>query len=350
MKKFHAMLAFMLLLSFINISVQSESGIVAGPYLQNLTENSVTIMWITEEKTEKNVVYWGEELENMVEENEKGRIHAVTIDLLEENTTYLYEVESDGARSKTYSFHTLPTEGKINFIVYGDSRGVWDGWRNASRVAKAMEGKANVVITTGDMVRNGGNEGEWLDFIEISKFMHNSSLYPCVGNHDLPYSIFQKYFPLPGNEGWYSFDYGCAHFTIMDVCSPLNIPKILWLIHDLRSDASWKFVIFHYPPYSSGEHGSTEILRLLTPFFDIMSVDMVFNGHDHDYEHVEAGGTTFIVTGGGGAPLYDVGSSPWTIFSASSYHYCLVEATSRHLHFSAITPDGEVLEEFEMEK
>jgi len=182
--------------------------------------------------------------------------------------------------------------------------------------------------------------------------MQESSLYSCSTDHNDPSDPFQKYFSLPGNYRWYSFDYGCTHFTIIDLCSinTLSIPQILWLITDLNSKASWKFVVFHYPPYSSGEHGSTKILRLLTPLFTIKGVDMVFNGHDHDYEHVEAGGMTFIVTGGGGAPLYEVGSSPWTIFSASSYHYCMVEASSRHLHFSAITPDGDVLEEFEMEK
>ena len=59
---------------------------------------------------------------------------------------------------------------------------------------------------------------------------------------------------------------------------------------------------------------------------------MVFTGHDHDYErsykmaggHVAGAGeqgVTYVVTGGGGAPLYAVGHSSFTAFAVETNRF-----------------------------
>ncbi len=328
--------------------------IVAGPYLQNVGENEITIMWVTSEETKDNRVYYGiHDLDNTVKENKEGKIHEVMLSPLSPNSTYIYMVSSDGVKSKTYHFKTSSqNQSNFKFIVYGDSRGMWDGWKNAGKVARAIENEeANFVISTGDMVRNGMDEEQWISFLSTSSFMHNTTLYPAVGNHDLPSLDICRYFSIP-NETWYSFDYGIVHFTIINSNTPYIFSpfQFLWLMKDLHCKNRWKFVVFHHPPYSSGEHGNNTFLRLLLPLFKMDGVDAIFNGHDHDYEHIKVWKMTFIVSGGGGAPLYRVGKSPWTIFSSSSYHYCRVNVSYSFLHFTVLKPDGEILEEFEMAK
>jgi len=57
-------------------------------------------------------------------------------------------------------------------------------------------------------------------------------------------------------------------------------------------------------------------------------------------------GVTYIVTGGGGAPLYGASTSSWTQFSASEYHACKVSITGNNSTLQAIKPDGTVIDTF----
>jgi len=82
------------------------------------------------------------------------------------------------------------------------------------------------------------------------------------------------------------------------------------------------------------------------PIFEYFGVDIVFNGHDHDYERSVINNITYVVTGGGGAPLYDVGHSSWTVYSEKTYHYCLLNVTSEQLTLQAIKPDGTLFDSF----
>lgn len=80
--------------------------------------------------------------------------------------------------------------------------------------------------------------------------------------------------------------------------------------------------------------------------FERNHVDIVFNGHDHNYERSIINGVTYIVTGGGGSSLYDNGQSPWTIYSEKTHHFCFLTANETTLTFEAIKPDGLVFDSF----
>jgi len=88
----------------------------------------------------------------------------------------------------------------------------------------------------------------------------------------------------------FSFDYGNAHWLVID--SNLYIDwtdKTLtdWVAQDLASakNATWRFVAFHYPGFnSSREHYEEQHMRLLSPVFEAGNVDVVFNGHVHNYQ------------------------------------------------------------------
>ena len=325
--------------------------IIAGPYVQNVSKDSITIMWATNVNTTNNRVYWGlEKLDNITECNENRRWHEVKINGLKQSSKYFYMVESDGVRSKIYSFHSLPYKNEsFSFIVYGDTRGVWDGWKNASKIAMAIEKeKPEIVIHVGDIVRDGANEQQWIKFFQISTWIHNATFYPAIGNHDLPYALFKKYFSLPGNEQWYSFDYGSIHFTILDSNSPLSISQFLWLLHDLKKEAKWKIVVFHHPLFSSIY--INPLLWIWHIIFQLANVDFIFNGHCHNYEHIKIGDINYVITGGGGASLHPVGKSKWTVCSKSTYHYCKILASFNALNFTSYDVNGSTIEQFVIEK
>jgi len=87
-------------------------------------------------------------------------------------------------------------------------------------------------------------------------------------------------------------------------------------------------------------------------------VDIVFAGHDHDYERSTprrdyvpgSDGVIYIVSGGGGAPLYTVGSSAFTAFSASVHHTVQVQIESCILSLRAIDTSGAVFDQIALAK
>jgi 3',5'-cyclic AMP phosphodiesterase CpdA len=145
--------------------------------------------------------------------------------------------------------------------------------------------------------------------------------WPSLGNHDvvprssLPYL---QNFELPANGPpgltpgrHYSFDYAGARFVALDSNASVSVLEhrvAPWLERTLAAQPtpSWRFVFFHHPPFSDGLHSGSPVTRsALVPAFERARVDVVFCGHDHDYQRTEPiRGVTYIVSGGGGARLY----------------------------------------------
>ena len=105
----------------------------------------------------------------------------------------------------------------------------------------------------------------------------------------------------------YSFDYGNAHFLFLDANPHLfndnlpggnafnaapptfvGYPTALgqWVINDLDSSKQlWKIVVFHQPAFSSGD--ATIVngqMRSVAKLLEDHGVNMVFNGHEHNYQ------------------------------------------------------------------
>ena len=105
----------------------------------------------------------------------------------------------------------------------------------------------------------------------------------------------------------FSFDAGNAHFVFLDANPHLfngqldntalyakvpqafsAYPSVLhdWLINDLDSSAQpWKIVVFHQPAFSSGDATvRNSQMRAAAKFLEDHGVNMVFNGHEHNYQ------------------------------------------------------------------
>jgi hypothetical protein len=68
----------------------------------------------------------------------------------------------------------------------------------------------------------------------------------------------------------------------------------------------------------------------------------VFSGHDHAYEHFFQNGVHYIVTGGGGAPLYDVDAPPAGITQKLEKveHFVNVNVQGKRAAIEALALDG----------
>ncbi len=240
-------------------------------------------------------------------------------------------------------------------VVLGDTR---TGHAIHQQVVnELMECKPIAVFHTGDLVNNGYMPSDWNIFNEITSEMRaRSEFFPALGNHEFMSPLYFDNFVLPGNEQWYSVDRNGIHFIILNTCVDIDVSseQYNWLVTDLQNVAdSIKFVaaVFHHPPYSTGMHTEDEMgLRdILVPLFEEYDVDIVFNGHDHDYERSYCGGIYYIVTGGGGAPLRgQARTHPCSQIFESRYHFCRLSIIGSALKVNVYDQNGELFDQFMM--
>ena len=316
---------------------------------------------------------------------------AVELTGLEPETTYYYRAGSwdsyDDASdefqgvnlSPVYSFSTAREKGSrepLRFVAAGDSRGGYD--EIAEQIDRLAALDAGFWLFSGDMT-DVGTMGEWnLWFEAMSPVMVDTVLMPIQGNHETLVEVYYGQFALPRMEGLdeelhehaYSFDYQNVHVVGLNSCTAgLVRAQVDWLTADLAAaaqdaDIDWIVVFFHHPAYSACSHGPTDyVLEHWVPIFEAHGVDVVFNGHDHDYERThpirggevvdEGEGVVYVVAGAFFAPGYGNGSEWWTVTSThgDKANYAVVDIEGNTLHAVAYSGDGnEVLDEFTMTK
>ncbi len=272
-----------------------------------------------------------------------------------------------------YTFTPLPTATTESGVVFAAIGDYGSGNQDEGDVAKLIESwQPDFIITLGDNNYPAGAA----DHIDkaVGQFFHSyiysypgsfgegaevNRFFPSLGNHDVltdngkPYF---DYFTLPGNERYYDFTWGPVHlFALDDIESEpdgvgVSSKQAQWLKATLaRSTSAWNIVYMHYPPYSSGTHGSTDWARW--PYAE-WGADVVLAGHDHTYERLEEGGLEYFVNGLGGAARYDFANIlPGSLVRYNSdYGAMRVEATETQITFEFITRTGEVVDTFEMGK
>jgi PKD repeat protein len=357
-----ALVAACLLIGLAPARARADLSLVKGPYLQTVTPSSIIVMWQTDTAADATVTYTPAGGSPATVAGPAGvTLHTVTLTGLSSDTAYTYQVASAGAAgsitSVPASFHTAPAGvAPFRFDVYGDSRTFADD--HAQVVAGIVASAPRFVLHTGDLATDATVESmlqtEFFDPAEPA--MQIAPYYPCLGNHEHNSPLYYQYFAaLPQGGGgakieWYSFDYGTAHFIILDSNAPFvpGSAQYLWLVNDLQSTtAEWRFVMHHHPVYSSGPDGPhPDLQTYLAPLYEQYHVDIVFTGHDHLYERSFRNGVTYIVSGGGGADLYppNVHPNPYQVFALSTYQYCSVDIDGLTALVRGCAPDGTVFD------
>lgn len=328
-----------------------------GPYLQSVTAESIVIVWETDRPSHGEVVYGeAEECGSSVADSAVGTRHAVTLTGLAPYTVYHYRVESDGVPlSEDTTFRTAagPDQTGFTFAVLGDNR--TQHQFHQAVVDRIVTWDPDFVLNTGDLVADGSETRQWDTFFEIEReLLAHAPFFPALGNHEGNHPNYFDFFYLPGNERWYTFDYGNARFVSLQVDGYADFDpgseQYAWLEETLAANTQpWLIVYFHIPPYTSVHEGyEYSVRQVLPPLFERYGVDVVFNGHKHSYERNEVNGVTYVVTAGGGAPLYEMEErEPTQATFVMTYHFMLLEIDGNHLKATAISSAGEVLDEFE---
>lgn len=358
-----------ILFFFFGLSSIALANIANGPYLQNVTPNSITIMWLSEEDATGFVEYgettnYGRRISGRPEQlqNESMWVYELTLTQLSANTTYHYQVTSGSSTSQDFTFKTAGSGNRFKFAVFGDIQ----RRRNHSEIAQnIVADEAEIIVSVGDLPAHGDELEDWQMhfFHQANAYLPIIPFYATIGNHDLmsnglPY--YQQIFSLPTNgeqERYYHFDYKNAKYIIIDSFYDFSEGSMQynWLENVLQQNSQqWTFVFFHKPAYSSGpdEKIDHNAQRYLVPLFEKYNVDIVFSGHSHNYERSLKDGVYYIVTGGGGASLKPVNETdnPFQIYAEATHHHILIEINGNHLEFGAIAPDRRQVDSFSLNK
>lgn len=213
----------------------------------------------------------------------------------------------------------------------------------------------------------------------------NCPAYAILGNHDyqnmpaskvdaeLEYARRGKTrWTMPAR--WYRFEFPVQNPLITFLALDSNMPfsdgaathgpsftltvaeqaaQLSWLEQELQKPRTTPFLVVlgHHPVYSDGPHGDHPILiRDWDPLFRKYGVHFYLGGHDHDLQHLEFDGhpTSFFLSGGGGADLYDlkIAESVRGPYAQKVYGFSHLTVTPHQLTLRHIDQEQHILHAF----
>ncbi len=275
------------------------------------------------------------------ETEQKFFLYTATLTDLPFNASIAYRVKLGTTTIREASVRTRATPDKaVRCVLVGD---LAQGREAQKAIAYRIDlEKPEFLVALGDIVYPAGRVNQYTAFFwntynnvptpsikTGAPLMATVPFYALLGNHDIaakpgivPDALAAYYFfhvPKngPGEGPWatplglkedaaekkfrantqgnypaldaYSFDYGPAHFTVINDNARIAITDpafTKWLRGDLTgTKARWKFVCYHVPGFhASRQHYTEQQARQLHPLFEECGVDATFAGHVHNYQ------------------------------------------------------------------
>jgi len=208
-----------------------------------------------------------------------------------------------------------PLAGRVRpdsfrFEILGDRTGeaqpgvYQEAWREAAADRPAF------VLTVGDTIQGYDDRtarAEWTAVEQILKPWRRYPLYLTPGNHDIwsaaSEALFREY---AHHAPHYGFDYGPAHFTILDNSrtEQLSADELAFLERDLEAHAEQplKFVVSHKPSWlfdAAMGNADFAVQRLAKKY----GVRFVIAGHLHEMLHTDVDGVAYVSMASSGGHL-----------------------------------------------
>jgi len=220
--------------------------------------------------------------------------HTAVLRGLEPDTAYRYQVGHAGGEAWVGggTFRTAPASADGFSFVYvsGPGDGDLPSWRARLDAVEQAAPAAGFHVLAGDIVGRLNERSGWdALFAEARGVFEHRPLVPALGGAEQrdgmgPW-VYLAHFALPENgpptiptRRAYSFEYADALFVVLDGTLPPDTQDA-WLDARLaRSDAPWKFVVYHRP---AGDEEDCPLRALWGPILERHSVDLVLEGQGH---------------------------------------------------------------------
>jgi Icc-related predicted phosphoesterase len=318
---------------------QGRINIKHGPYLQNLKETEVTIVWVASEPSigwvelapDDNTSFYLQErpkyfnVTNGVKNT--SSVHVVKLTGLTPGTKYRYRIYSQEvlehrdteitygrvAATNVYTVEPLSfttndrNKPETSFIMINDIHGRAEDIPPMLKVSDYKN--TDMVIFNGDMLSQLHDEsGLFSGFMDISieLFAKVIPMYYARGNHETrgPFATtFQQYFSPKEPHLYYLVRQGPVCFVVLDTGEDkpdsdieysgitdydnYRTEQAKWLAEAVKSkdftEAKFKVVIAHMPPVTGRAiwHGQKEVLEKFVPILNQANVDVMLCAHLH---------------------------------------------------------------------
>jgi hypothetical protein len=296
-------------------------------------------------------------------------MHVLHVKDLEPHADYTYEVRSGSTSLGGGRFSTAAADASspVTFLVYGDDR--TDPTAHAGVVRAMLTTPADFLVNTGDVVADGGSSADWQGFFDIeAPLLRDRPFLLAIGNHELfddaAGANFARYFGFfderaherdasSSLKAYGTTRVGATRFFFLNGMHDWDGgEERQWLEAELaRADKEpglqWRIAVVHHGPASSGPHGpNAKLLAAHIPeFLAAHHVDILFSGHDHIYDRGVVDNLKYVVSGGGGAPLYEIATpAPTSLAHEVTYHFVEVAVGEGALHTITHRADGSIVE------
>lgn len=308
------------------------------------------------------------------------RYHKVHLTGLAPNTEYSFSLDMPNADGTPAlgRFGTAPAPGDttgFKFLIYGDDRDnpVTSASTRPDHEALvaamlAQDGDAAFLMNVGDYALNypavSGDDRGYAEFFDVEReLLASRSIAPVFGNHEsIDTTFFDGLLSAPTFAGaphpyYFSFDWGRLHIACLNSFEgptdillggarqpALSDAQAQWLDADLgaaKSAGKLLLILIHQGAFSHGigdtPHGGLpDVQAKVVPLMLKHGVLGVFAGHDHYYQRGHEGCTDYVVTGAGGAEMYEPDpSAPGVVTTFQDVSYVAV----------SVDPSGVVMAE-----
>lgn len=373
--------------SALAANAEEKNHFVAGPYLQNIGSDEVTVMWITH----KNCFSWVEYgaggytskrefgyNNGLIEAN--NRINKITLTDLKPGTEHKYRIVSteilgykgskvefgETITSAMFSFKTpAVNEEEVKFVIFND---IHDRPQIIPQLLYRHGYTGNVrdydfVVFNGDCFDWVTEEQQLVDHLIKPSTDIFAGEFPFIltqGNHECRGSFSRhipEYFAYPDNKFYYAFSRGPIRFVILDSGEDKTDDSVeygglsafdryreiqaKWLEKEVASEefkkADFRVVLIHISPYHSGDwHGTLHCQKVFGPILNKAKIDIQISGHTHRYMTHDADATHNYPIVIGGGPL------------EGNRTLIKVRATKKELNLKMIRDDGQVVGKYDI--
>ncbi len=329
----------------VAFSASQAAQIIRGPYLENVTQNTLVLKWQTDSSTPSWLEYGPTPHCNQIMTVTPSAFnHKVILYGLVPNQEFCYRLYVEN-RAQTGvqnplegSFRTLfsPERKIVNFLAIGSTASdvhptvneedlhnfsiplAPSSWEDTAltprtEIAALMEKHdSDFLIHTGNLTHSGLNEDANAEFFApFKRVLQKTPLFIALGPNEYGpdrqskdsqsflRSNYSRYHDMTWSNAtpkYYSFDTANARFVFLDtnitqgaVWAPEigeESAQIKWLKTTLSGvPEKWKIVVMNTPAYSTGANGpNPEVFANLVKIFEDYRVKLVLQGGDNNYE------------------------------------------------------------------
>ncbi len=281
--------------------------------------------------------------------NVAANVNSIILTGLKAGTTYEYQVGAGELWSEIATMATAAPSDETKFFVLSDVQaGDMDNLK--ALVGKIDEGNYHFGIQTGDAIDNVTNYQEVQGVVDLlgKEMLGDMDMVRVLGNHefygDASGNLVSALFNVPNSTAGsgYSVTYGDVYVaTIHFTNTEAELKAAMeWLVKDAKaSDATWKVLAMHQPPYyTNSVGGNRPIYEMVPDICEEAGINVVFSGHDHALARTnqltgdaidEENGVLYYIGG-------SCGEKSYPITSQGDFDYKTIFAFDPTVDFNAI--------------